>query len=182
MSEDTVSDSLAGLRVLVTRPAHQADSLCRMIEARGGKALRLPLLSIEPVTSAAVERQLHAARGYDWWIFTSTNAVQQARRLLPADWPAQLAAVGAATAAALESAGRDITTPQGAYSSEALLALPQFQQVRGQNILLVTGEGGHDFRAGEGYAFVGLAGEAPFGGEVDEDGGALRVKTRDGIR
>jgi uroporphyrinogen-III synthase/uncharacterized protein HemX len=142
MSEDTVSDSLAGLRVLVTRPAHQADSLCRMIEARGGKALRLPLLSIEPVTSAAVERQLHAARGYDWWIFTSTNAVQQARRLLPADWPAQLAAVGAATAAALESAGRDITTPQGAYSSEALLALPQFQSVRGQNILLVTGEGG----------------------------------------
>ncbi|MGH8506468.1 MAG: uroporphyrinogen-III C-methyltransferase [Stenotrophobium sp.] len=142
MSEDTVSDSLSGLRVLVTRPAHQADSLCRMIEARGGKALRLPLLSIEPVTSAAVERQLHAARGDDWWIFTSTNAVQQARKLLPADWPAQLAAVGAATAAALETAGRDITTPQGAYSSEALLALPQFQAVSGQHILLVTGEGG----------------------------------------
>lgn len=142
MSEDTVSDTLRGLRVLVTRPAHQADALCRMIEARGGTALRLPMLSIEPVTSSSVERQLQAACAYDWWIFTSTNAVQQARKLLPSGWPSQLAAVGAATAAALESGGQKITLPQGTYTSEALLALPQFQDVSGQNILLVTGEGG----------------------------------------
>ena len=140
--------SLQGMRVLVTRPAHQADALCRLVEERGGKALRLPLLAIVPVPHvASAARQLEAARDFDWWIFTSTNAVQQARQLVAGDWPAQLAAVGATTAAALTAGGRDITTPQGAYSSEGLLALPQFQQVSGQKILLVTGEGGLELLA-----------------------------------
>ncbi|MGH8456650.1 MAG: uroporphyrinogen-III synthase, partial [Stenotrophobium sp.] len=135
--------SLAGLRVLVTRPAHQADNLCRLIATLGGRPLRLPLLDIVPVPHAAgAQRLLDAARGFDWWIFTSTNAVEYARSLAQGDWPAQLAAVGLATAAALEAGGHVVTTPLGAYSSEGLLELPQFQEIAGQSILLVTGEGG----------------------------------------
>ena len=137
------SQVLAGRRVLVTRPAHQADNLCRLVEERGGKALRLPLLSIVPAPHAGgIKRLLESARGYDYWIFTSANAVQHARMLCAADWPAQIAAVGAATAASLEAGGYRVITPSANYSSEGLLELPQFQQVRGQRLLIVTGEHG----------------------------------------
>lgn len=137
------ADSLRKLRVLVTRPAHQADNLCRLIEARGGKATRLPLLSIVPVSQAGVPRRmLESARDWDWWIFTSVNAVQHARQLGVESWPANLAAVGPATAAALESSGLAAATPLGAFSSEGLLELPQFTEVNGRRILIVTGEDG----------------------------------------
>ena len=143
MTTPDSADSLRKLRVLVTRPAHQADNLCRMIEARGGKAMRLPLLSIVPAPQAgAVRRILDNAREWDWWIFTSVNAVQHARNLGVEIWAANLAAVGAATAAALENAGQSATTPLGAYSSEGLLELSQFQSVSGRRILIVTGEDG----------------------------------------
>ncbi len=38
--------ALAGLRVLVTRPQHQSDALAALIEARGGTALRFPVIEI----------------------------------------------------------------------------------------------------------------------------------------
>ena len=135
--------ALTGRRILVTRPAHQADTLCRLIENHGGKALRLPLLSIVPAThGGGVRRLLESARGYDAWIFTSANAVQHARQLGVGDWPVQVAAVGAATAAALESRGCTVITPVANFSSEGLLELPQFQQVQGQRLLIVTGAEG----------------------------------------
>jgi uroporphyrinogen-III synthase len=37
---------LNGLTILVTRPAHQAEPLCRLIESAGGQPLRLPALTI----------------------------------------------------------------------------------------------------------------------------------------
>lgn len=131
---------LAGARILVTRPAAQAGSLCRMIEAEGGQALRLPLLSIEPVVSASQARQLLAA-GHDAWIFTSANAARHSASLINGPWPARVAAVGPATAAALAGAPL-VTLPLGGASSDALLELPEFREVRGQRVLLVTGEGG----------------------------------------
>lgn len=138
-----MTGALAGLRVLVTRPAHQADTLCRMIEAEGGVAVRLPLLAMEP-TSNPNEAQRRLAAGHDLWIFTSANAVRHAVPL-PGAWPLRLAAVGPATAAALAAAGAAAAvTPLGGASSEALLASPDLQDVRGRRILVVTGEGGLD--------------------------------------
>jgi uroporphyrinogen-III synthase len=143
MTAPETQGSLHKLRVLVTRPAHQADTLCRLIEARGGKALRLPLLSIMPAPHGAiVKRLLESARGWDWWIFTSANAVQHARTLGVEQWPANIAAIGPATAAALESSGLIVATPLGAYSSEGLLELPQFADPTGLSILVVTGADG----------------------------------------
>jgi uroporphyrinogen-III synthase len=39
---------LGGRGVLVTRPAAQADGLCRLIEAAKGRAIRLPTIEIAP--------------------------------------------------------------------------------------------------------------------------------------
>lgn len=140
---------LSGLRVLVTRPAPQAENLCRMIEAQGGIAVRLPLLAIQPTAHPArAEGVLAAARTYDAWIFTSANAVRHAERLCRQPWPPRIAAVGAATAAALEAGGIEVQmAPLSAHSSEALLALPEFADVRDRRILIVTGEDGLDLLA-----------------------------------
>ncbi len=139
----TGEGSLSGLRVLVTRPAHQADTLCRLIQKAGGEPLRLPLLSIEPAPASLAVRQLELARGFDWWIFTSANAVRHARSMDAGAWPRGLAAVGPATAAALESAGgNQVLAPLQGSSGEALLARDELQSLAGKRVLIVTGADG----------------------------------------
>lgn len=139
-----MSQRLAGVRVLVTRPAHQAENLCRLIEAEGGTVVRLPLLAIEPATQPGEARK-RLGGSHDLWIFTSANAVRHAQPLATGAWPARLVAVGPATAAAIAIAGHAAAaTPLESASSEALLALPELQEARGLRILLVTGEGGRE--------------------------------------
>ena len=137
--------SLSGRRVLVTRPAHQADGLCRLIEAAGGVAIKLPLLAIEPVANpAAAQRKL--AEEHDLWIFTSANAVRGVLPLIGGHWRGtRLAAIGPATASAIAAAGgAGAAAPLAGASSEALLALPELAQIAGRRILIVTGEEGLD--------------------------------------
>ena len=134
--------TLAGLRVLVTRPAHQAEGLCVLLRQAGAEVLRLPLLAVEPVADpAAAAARLRRAQGGDSWIFTSANAVHAALRLDPGGaWPA-LAAAGAATAAALRRAGHEgVVTPLRGDGSAGLLEDPFFAAVSGQRILIVSGE------------------------------------------
>lgn len=111
-----------------------------MIEAENGVALRLPLLSIEPMLHAAEARQRLAA-GHDLWIFTSANAARYSAPLIAGSWPARVAAVGPATAAALGSAPL-LSAPTSGASSEALLSQPELSDVAGLRVLVVTGEGG----------------------------------------
>ncbi len=134
-------EQLPALTVLVARPAAQADALCALIEAAGGRAIRLPLFAIEPVAEpAAAAGQLAAARSFDRWLFTSTNAVDHAALLCPPPWP-KLAAVGAVTAAALTKlTGQPVLTPPEGDGASALLTHPELQQLGGQRALIVTGE------------------------------------------
>jgi len=142
------SKKLQGLQIWVTRPEHQAEALCQLIEEQGGKAIRLPLLSIKPPGDpAAAQRILARAAEFDWAVFTSINAVQQAVALAPknARWPARRICVGTGTARALEEAGLGrAQTPEGGSSSEDVLALPPLQNLRGQHVLIIKGEGGRD--------------------------------------
>ncbi len=128
--------------MLVTRPAHQAGALCEAIEVAGGIAIRLPLLAIEPVADPQAARTaLVAAQQANVWLFTSTNAVRFARQLVVTPWPAQLAASGAATAAALREAGHaDIWVPDQQDGAAGLLALPQLADVRAQAVAIIGGE------------------------------------------
>lgn len=136
---------LSGLRVWVTRPVAQAEALCDAIEAAGGHALRQPLLAIEaPTDPAGSDRGLNSAAGADDLIFTSANAVAGAWRLRPDFRPTgQLAAVGAATAAALRAAtGRKVLAPTVDTTSEGLLALSRFDNPAGRRVMIIGGEGG----------------------------------------
>ena len=142
--------SLRGKGIVVTRPAHQAERLCRLIEAQGGTAIRFPTLEIkEPQNPAAAQVILDRLDEYDLAIFVSSNAVQRA-------WPLirgrgglpprlELAAVGKGTARALEQLGAAIHGhPAETFNSEALLALPAMREVAGRNIVIFRGEGGRE--------------------------------------
>lgn len=141
MPEPGRAAPLAGCRVLVARPAAQAAALCRLIEGEGGRAYGLPLIEIVPVADpAGAAARLEAARGAALWIFSSRNAVEHAAALAPPPWP-PVAAVGEATAAALEALGlREVLRPDHGDGAVALLAQPRLADVAGEAITLVSGE------------------------------------------
>ena len=110
---DASADSgrpLAGVRVVVTRAEHQAAGLTAALAAAGATPEPLPLLAVvPPADGAPLARAAAELSLFDWAVFTSANAVRALLDALPAGAPLpprlRLAAVGAATAAALRARG-----------------------------------------------------------------------------
>ena len=144
MSAAQTPCDLAGLGVLVTRPALQSAGLCRLIEHCGGRPLAFPALEIRPPEEPGEARRL-LEREWDLVIFISPNAVRFALSLSATGRPpgaAQVAAVGRGSARALAAAGVQPDLVPERYDSEGLLALPELARVAGRRILIVRGEGG----------------------------------------
>ncbi len=143
-----MSCHLHGLSVLVTRPANQAEKLCAMIEAAHGRPLRFPAMDIVPSQNPAPARErLHTIASDTLLIFVSVNAVKHAFPLLPDELPlnVQIAAIGAATATALEDHGLPATLlPEKQFDSESLLALDALQDMQGRQVIIVRGKGGRE--------------------------------------
>jgi uroporphyrinogen-III synthase len=142
---------LRGLRVLVTRPAGQAERLCRLIDAGGGEAFCLPAIDIlEPVDSYYLESVVAALASYDLAVFISINAVTRGLDSITAHgvWPThvRIATVGVRTAAALVPYGlaADLV-PVHNFSSEGLLALDDLQDMRGRRVVIFRGNGGREY-------------------------------------
>ncbi len=143
-------NELQGAHVLVTRPAHQAETLCQVIERHGGIPVRFPTIEI-----VGLENQISATNlteklsKFRWLIFTSANAVNFALKAndgkIREFSETGIAAIGKATAKALESVGMKVgLLPDIGFDSEALLAMPQMQYVKGQSILIIRGQGGRE--------------------------------------
>jgi uroporphyrinogen-III synthase len=140
-----VAGALSGLGVLVTRPAHQAEKLCRLIAEAGGHPIAFPTLEILPAEDLDAARAL-LAESWDLMIFTSRNAVEFALALgFDGGWSqaVRLAAVGKATGQVLAQSGRapDLVPPER-YDSESLVAMPELAEMDGKRVLIVRGEGG----------------------------------------
>ena len=138
--------ALQGVAVLVTRPEQQATPLCRLLESRGATAIRLPALQIKP---AGDRRELMAAvnpiEAFDLIIFTSSNAVRFGASLLGQHRDLQVAAIGPATARALDQAGIRVTVaPAHGFDSENLLAHPELERAAGRRVLIVKGTRGRE--------------------------------------
>ena len=135
------------MRVLITRPIKQAQSLASALQSHNIETLIYPALQIEPVDANAFEQLSDRLSHFDWIIFTSCNAVWQSIAHLKTMWankstPA-LIAIGPATANALSEAGFTVTcSPRANFSSEGLLAEPFIQACQGKHILLLGGVGG----------------------------------------
>jgi uroporphyrinogen-III synthase len=141
---------LAGKGIVVTRPAHQAQALTRLISGAGGKPLPFPVIEIrdieDPAPVLALIDRLHE---FNVAIFVSPNAAEKGLALVKARraWPQKLkaAAVGSGGVKALQRHGvTDVIAPQGRYDSEALLELPAFSLVYGKRFVVFRGAGGRE--------------------------------------
>jgi uroporphyrinogen-III synthase len=145
--------ALSKRRIVVTRPAEQADKLAGQIEARGGIAVRFPVLAI---FDADDPRPLQAAtediEDYDFAVFVSPNAAEKALGAITARraWPERVvaAAMGETSARAIARFGvtRIVTPGGGRFDSEALLARPEFapQAIRGKRVAIFRGDSGRE--------------------------------------
>ena len=142
---------LSGKRILVTRPRHQAATICRLIEGAGGHAIRLALLEIaDPSDNTRAIELIRHLNCFDMAIFVSANAVHKTKGLMNAlgfGFPShlKLAAIGKQTANTLLELGYCVDiVPQHTFNSEAFLAMPETQNVKDLNILIFRGVGGRD--------------------------------------
>lgn len=143
---------LAGVRVLVTRPARQALALCRGIESAGGEAHGVPAIELVPPADPDLARRLLEDRAStDCVIFISRGAVEFASRLVP-DLAGLLVgrpvfAAGTGTLGELTRRGvESAVAPSRRSGTEGLLRLDALREaaVSGQDVLIVRGEGGRE--------------------------------------
>jgi uroporphyrinogen-III synthase len=140
--------ALQGVGVLVTRPEQQAMPLCRLLEIQGASTRRLPAVEIKPIGSRRdMAAQLGALADFDVIIFTSSNAVRFGASLLDQQRDLTLAAIGPATARALNHAGYRVAVqpPGGTFDSESLLRHPRLEHPAGCRILIIKGSNGRPF-------------------------------------
>jgi uroporphyrinogen-III synthase len=143
--------ALHGVGVLVTRPEQQAMPLCRLLEIQGANTLRLPAVEIRAVRNRReTAAQLGALEDFDVIIFTSANAVRFGASLLDQKRDLTLAAIGPATARALNLAGyRVAVQPRETVDSEGLLLHPKLEHPAGGRILIIKGAGGRSLLSDE---------------------------------
>ena len=136
------------LRVLVTRPAGQAQGLCTLIEASGGKAVQLPAIEIVPPgDTTPLANTVDSLDQFDLAVFISINAVNYGLDFILQQraWPEGIliAAVGPTSNVAVEQHGLQVDlVPEHEFSSEGLLALDALQNMRGKRVVIFRGNGG----------------------------------------
>ena len=137
------SRPLQGRSILVTRPAGQAQRLASLIEAAGGRPILFPAIAIETLPG----QPLPPLDDFDLVVFVSPTAVECAFERIGHSG-VRVAAVGSGTRRELLARGvREVLAPEDGADSEALLALPELQDVEGKRILIVRGEGGRELLA-----------------------------------
>jgi uroporphyrinogen-III synthase len=131
---------LIGLRIVVTRAAHQAEELANPLRALGADVLLVPVIEIAPPADLGPLRRAAAnCNQYDWIILTSNNAVAAfvPRLQCPAhECRARVATVGAATRHAAEQYGLKVSITPRTYVAESLLEAFADEDLNGRRILI----------------------------------------------
>jgi uroporphyrinogen-III synthase len=138
---------LSGKRVLITRPAEQAQGLAQLVREAGGEPVCIPAIEIRPLDDPAPFHELaRRLAAFDLAIFVSRNAVRSAFGLLGGRaWPAglKLATVGQGSKEELEQRGfAQVIAPAAQSDSEALLAMPQLAAMQGRRVVIFRGDEG----------------------------------------
>ena len=130
---------LAGVRIVVTRAAHQIEELAGPLRALGADVILLPTIAIAPPKNLAPLRQAAAhCNQYDWIIFTSVNAVEAFAAELPqaSNCQARIATVGTATAQAAERCGFSVSLIPEKYIAESLVETFAQEDLKDRRILI----------------------------------------------
>jgi uroporphyrinogen III methyltransferase/synthase len=139
---------LAGKRVIVTRSREQAGELSKRIEELGGEVLEFPAVKMEK--TASFEEQdnvLRDMKRFQWLVFTSVNGVnafferwRELRLDIRSLCGVRLAAVGGATAGALEAMGLMADYVPEKYTAEELAKGLAERVPKGGRVLLARAE------------------------------------------
>jgi uroporphyrinogen-III synthase len=124
-------------RVLVTRPDGQADALIERLAARGIEGVSVPTVAIRRAATAELVAALGALPGADWLVVTSVNGADAlVRSLRHRSLPTglRLAAVGPATAAALERGGLHVDHVPAEYRTAEIAG--GLGEVGGRRVIL----------------------------------------------
>jgi uroporphyrinogen III methyltransferase/synthase len=133
---------LFGKRVLVTRSREQASALSERLRELGAEPLEYPVIEIAPPKDMTrLDEAIARLSTYDWVIFTSANGVRalldrmrDTERNTQALESASVAAVGPATAQALQGYGLRADYVPEVYKTEDIAA--GIGDISGQRILL----------------------------------------------
>ena len=139
---------MKGKGIVVTRPRELAAALAAGIEKAGGTPILFPTIAIEDLPPPDALRHLDS---YDLAVFVSPTAVQKVMAHVP-QWPTRVraAAIGAGSRRELERGGvHGVLVPEEGADSEALLRLPELQQMRDKRVVI--------FRGGAGRPLLGKA-------------------------
>jgi uroporphyrinogen III methyltransferase / synthase len=147
---------LAGARILVTRPRHQARELVSAFTELGAAVLEQPAIEISPPDDwAPVDRALRALDRFDWLVFSSANGVRHLldRLLLAHDLRAlgkiRLAAIGPGTAEELARYHLRADIVPKDYRAESLAAALEHESQPGSRFLLARASRGREVLAEE---------------------------------
>jgi uroporphyrinogen-III synthase len=133
---------LSGLRIVVTRAAHQAGELARPLSAAGAEVILLPTVSISPPKDPArLESAARHAGEYDWLFLTSVNAANAFLPLVPPAVPRpRLGVVGASTYKTVTELGWRADVMPAEFTSEALAAALEAHEMAGKRVLIPAGD------------------------------------------
>jgi len=142
---------LAGLSILVTRPANQATALIDLLQHEGARVLHQPSLKIQAFSDPDQQALINNIADFDLLIFISRNAVEYGCELInhhkPLDKTRPVAAIGKAThQALLEQGFTHIISPQHGFDSEALLASKalSLDEIGTKQVLIIRGGQGRE--------------------------------------
>ena len=140
---------LVGRTVVITRATNQSENFVKALESYGAQVLSCPTIEIrEPESYDRLDEAIDHLYGYDWLIFTSTNAVEfflrrlahQSRNVSDLD-ELKVCAIGAATAERLRAAQVHVDlTPVQSKAEGVFAALSEFlggvDQLRNLNVMV----------------------------------------------
>ncbi|MCS7260779.1 MAG: uroporphyrinogen-III synthase, partial [Anaerolineae bacterium] len=143
-----MTKGLAGLRVVITRPETQSETLSERLRRAGAVPILFPVITIAPPEpGGALDQALRHLPEYHWIIFTSVNGVQQfcyrladiERMSSPQsqgipEFRGKIAAIGPKTAETLRQFGIAVDVVPREYRAEAILDV--LGDVRNMRILL----------------------------------------------
>jgi len=144
---------LTGKRIVVTRYEEEGERFPALLQAKGARVIRIPMIGIAPPEDwGPVDRAINAIEGYDWTIFTSANGVKyflgrikelgkEVRSVLA---NTRIAAVGIKTAKALEGYGIGVDFVPDEFRAEGLIEGFKGMGLSGGRILIPRAEKGRE--------------------------------------
>ena len=143
---------LADKGIVVTRPAHQSESLAAALSAAGAHPIVFPTIEIlPPANSQALASAIERLEQFDIAVFISPNAARMAMQSIMArrPWPVTLmaATIGRGGERELARHGIGGVIAPAQFDSEGLLAMPAMQAVAGKRMVIFRGDGGRELLA-----------------------------------